>query len=298
MAAIISTAASAVRMNAKAAGIKTGAGSRAAFLSRKAARSVAAVAATRKVATRAIITETTAESSADSAELYKEFERLLVDYQFSYKVGDRVTGKVFHCDAKGAWVDIGAKAAALCPGSVPPRLRRAARSKRDDIALAGPKTGKGRWRTHEDPHLLFAEELREQAADCKPHGGTRSSAEFVSERKGRLIRLDAHRPVGKRLSPTLRGISSPDQQAGMHKAPPGRRSSPDLCCRFPSFPRRTRQTKFGTWEAINTSTVQRHSKFRVILPYRYSSYRFSRSPRGPHHSLVTVVILCSILFAC
>lgn len=117
MAAIISTAASAVRMNAKAAGITTGAGSRAAFLSRKAARSVAAVAATRKVATRAIITETTAESSADSAELYKEFERLLVDYQFSYKVGDRVTGKVFHCDAKGAWVDIGAKAAALCPGS-------------------------------------------------------------------------------------------------------------------------------------------------------------------------------------
>ena len=117
MAAIISTAASAVRMNAKAAGIKTGAGSRAAFLSRKAARSVAAVAATRKVATRAIITETTAESSADSAELYKEFERLLVDYQFSYQVGDRVTGKVFHCDAKGAWVDIGAKAAALCPGS-------------------------------------------------------------------------------------------------------------------------------------------------------------------------------------
>jgi len=117
MTAIISTAASAVRMNAKAAAIKTGAGSRAAFLSRKAARSVAAVAATRKVATRAIITETTAESSADSAELYKEFERLLVDYQFSYKVGDRVTGKVFHCDAKGAWVDIGAKAAALCPGS-------------------------------------------------------------------------------------------------------------------------------------------------------------------------------------
>lgn len=28
-----------------------------------------------------------------------------------------MTGKVFHCDAKGAWVDIGAKAAALCPGS-------------------------------------------------------------------------------------------------------------------------------------------------------------------------------------
>ena len=117
MAAIVSTAATAVRVNAKAAGIKTTGSSRAAFLSRKAARSVAAVAATRKVATRAVVTETTAESSADSAELYKEFERLLVDYQFSYKVGDRVTGKVFHCDAKGAWVDIGAKAAALCPGS-------------------------------------------------------------------------------------------------------------------------------------------------------------------------------------
>jgi len=117
MAAIVSSAATAVRVNAKAAGIKTTGSSRAAFLSRKAARSVAAVAATRKVATRAVVTETTAESSADSAELYKEFERLLVDYQFSYKVGDRVTGKVFHCDAKGAWVDIGAKAAALCPGS-------------------------------------------------------------------------------------------------------------------------------------------------------------------------------------
>jgi len=117
MAAIVSTAATAVRVNAKAAGINTTGSSRAAFLSRKAARSVAAVAATRKVATRAVVTETTAESSADSAELYKEFERLLVDYQFSYKVGDRVTGKVFHCDAKGAWVDIGAKAAALCPGS-------------------------------------------------------------------------------------------------------------------------------------------------------------------------------------
>ena len=114
MAAIVSTAVTAVRVNAKAAGIKTTGSSRAAFLSRKAARSVAA---TRKVTTRAVVTETTAESSADSAELYKEFDRLLSDYQFSYKVGDRVTGKVFHCDAKGAWVDIGAKAAALCPGS-------------------------------------------------------------------------------------------------------------------------------------------------------------------------------------
>ena len=24
---------------------------------------------------------------------------------------------MFHCDAKGAWVDIGAKAAAVCPGT-------------------------------------------------------------------------------------------------------------------------------------------------------------------------------------
>ena len=71
-------------------------------------------APSRSVAARAI-TETVAESQGADSALYDEFKKLLVDYEFSYKVGDRVSGKVFHCDAKGAWVDIGAKAAALCP---------------------------------------------------------------------------------------------------------------------------------------------------------------------------------------
>ena len=71
---------------------------------------------TRSVAARAI-TETVAESQGADSALYDEFKKLLVDYEFSYKVGDRVSGKVFHCDSKGAWVDIGAKAAALCPAS-------------------------------------------------------------------------------------------------------------------------------------------------------------------------------------
>ena len=73
-------------------------------------------APSRSVAARAI-TETVAESQGADSALYDEFKKLLVDYEFSYKVGDRVSGKVFHCDSKGAWVDIGAKAAALCPGS-------------------------------------------------------------------------------------------------------------------------------------------------------------------------------------
>ena len=73
-------------------------------------------APSRSVAARAI-TETVAESQGADSALYDEFKKLLVDYEFSYKVGDRVCGKVFHCDSKGAWVDIGAKAAALCPAS-------------------------------------------------------------------------------------------------------------------------------------------------------------------------------------
>ena len=73
-------------------------------------------APSRSVATR-VITETVAESQGADSALYDEFKKLLVDYEFSYKVGDRVSGKVFHCDSKGAWVDIGAKAAALCPAS-------------------------------------------------------------------------------------------------------------------------------------------------------------------------------------
>jgi hypothetical protein len=84
------------------------------FAKRCETRKLAAQAATRSVQARAI-TEVTAEAADANSALYDEFKKLLVDYEFSYKVGDRVSGKVFHCDAKGAWVDIGAKAAALCP---------------------------------------------------------------------------------------------------------------------------------------------------------------------------------------
>ena len=84
------------------------------FAKRCETRKLAAQAATRSVQARAI-TEVTADAADANSALYDEFKKLLVDYEFSYKVGDRVSGKVFHCDAKGAWVDIGAKAAALCP---------------------------------------------------------------------------------------------------------------------------------------------------------------------------------------
>jgi small subunit ribosomal protein S1 len=68
-----------------------------------------------RVVTARAITQTVAETPNANAALYDQFKALLVDYEFSYKIGDRVSGKVFHCDSKGAWVDIGAKAAALCP---------------------------------------------------------------------------------------------------------------------------------------------------------------------------------------
>jgi len=77
-------------------------------------RSVAAKAQ-RQV--HAIVAEEVESEAATEGVTYEDFARLLVDYQFNYKVGDKITGKVFRCDGKGAWVDIGAKAAALCPGS-------------------------------------------------------------------------------------------------------------------------------------------------------------------------------------
>ena len=63
----------------------------------------------------------TTASSSDSLEelnthdLYKRFDQLLTRYAYSYKQGDRVKGVVFRVDQRGAYVDIGAKAAAVCP---------------------------------------------------------------------------------------------------------------------------------------------------------------------------------------
>ena len=139
-------------------------------------------APSRSVAARAI-TETVAESQGADSALYDEFKKLLVDYEFSYKVGDRVSGKVFHCDSKGAWVDIGAKAAALCPASESSlaEVRNVSTRKRDsdflrarandgEVAtlavpafaraasaaralLEGRRRNGQRWRAHHCPHL-------------------------------------------------------------------------------------------------------------------------------------------------
>ena len=75
-----------------------------------------AVHAHRRVSSQAIVAEEilTRSDGAD-ATLYQEFSQLLDKYQFAFKVGDKITGKVFHTDAKGALVDIGAKALAMCP---------------------------------------------------------------------------------------------------------------------------------------------------------------------------------------
>lgn len=44
---------------------------------------------------------------------YEDFARLLEKYDFKFGVGDKVVGSVFNVDNKGAFVDIGAKAAAF-----------------------------------------------------------------------------------------------------------------------------------------------------------------------------------------
>lgn len=46
--------------------------------------------------------------------LYQHFEKLLQKRQYGYKQGDKVLGTVFQVDERNAYVDIGAKASALC----------------------------------------------------------------------------------------------------------------------------------------------------------------------------------------
>lgn len=55
------------------------------------------------------------EDELNPHDLYKHFDRLLSQYQYKYKQGDRVKGKVFRVDQRAAYVDIGAKATASCP---------------------------------------------------------------------------------------------------------------------------------------------------------------------------------------
>ena len=55
------------------------------------------------------------EDEPNPHDLYKRFDRLLSQYEYSYKQGDRVKGTVFRVDQRAAYVDIGAKASASCP---------------------------------------------------------------------------------------------------------------------------------------------------------------------------------------
>ena len=59
--------------------------------------------------------EVDASQELNTHELYKRFEYLLSKHAYSYKQGDRVKGTVFRVDQRGAYIDIGAKAAATCP---------------------------------------------------------------------------------------------------------------------------------------------------------------------------------------
>lgn len=70
--------------------------------------------ATSAVVRRAIMSEEI-RVSGENAEQYAEFANLLDQYQYNYKIGDVISGTVKACDAKGAWVEIGAKSEALCP---------------------------------------------------------------------------------------------------------------------------------------------------------------------------------------
>ena len=55
------------------------------------------------------------EDELNPHDLYKRFDRLLSQYEYSYKQGDKVKGTVFRVDQRAAYVDIGAKASASCP---------------------------------------------------------------------------------------------------------------------------------------------------------------------------------------
>ena len=56
-----------------------------------------------------------ASGELNTHDLYKRFDHLLNQYAYSYKQGDRVKGTVFRVDQRGAYVDVGAKASAVCP---------------------------------------------------------------------------------------------------------------------------------------------------------------------------------------
>mmetsp|Transcript_7807 Transcript_7807/g.23224 ORF Transcript_7807/g.23224 Transcript_7807/m.23224 type:complete len:360 (-) Transcript_7807:98-1177(-) len=76
-------------------------------------KSVKPVSSRKSVGVRAVITEPVASSENKAA--YDDFSDMLNDYLVDYKVGDKIMGKVSAMNTKGAYVDIGGKAPALCP---------------------------------------------------------------------------------------------------------------------------------------------------------------------------------------
>eukprot|EP00242_Pyramimonas_sp_CCMP2087_P015835 CAMPEP_0198211368 /NCGR_PEP_ID=MMETSP1445-20131203/23420_1 /TAXON_ID=36898 /ORGANISM="Pyramimonas sp., Strain CCMP2087" /LENGTH=383 /DNA_ID=CAMNT_0043885613 /DNA_START=83 /DNA_END=1234 /DNA_ORIENTATION=- len=52
---------------------------------------------------------------AEAKPSYEDFNIMLDKYDFAFAVGDKVVGNVFNIDQRGAYVDIGAKAAAFLP---------------------------------------------------------------------------------------------------------------------------------------------------------------------------------------
>eukprot|EP00898_Chlorokybus_atmophyticus_P007617 jgi/Chlat1/7857/Chrsp66S07290 len=83
---------------------------------------VAAVTATKPAPGRSLVDEV--ERRVERAEAsplegvpfgYKDFEAALSKFDFKFKSGDKVKGTIFKVDNKGAYADVGAKAAAFCP---------------------------------------------------------------------------------------------------------------------------------------------------------------------------------------
>lgn len=72
------------------------------------------VAAMEEVGTEVSVT---LDEELDKESMYKRFDELLANFDFVYKPGDKVTGVIFRVDARGAYVDIGAKGAAFMPAA-------------------------------------------------------------------------------------------------------------------------------------------------------------------------------------
>mmetsp|Transcript_14545 Transcript_14545/g.31160 ORF Transcript_14545/g.31160 Transcript_14545/m.31160 type:complete len:384 (-) Transcript_14545:249-1400(-) len=64
-----------------------------------------------------VATATTTTAASADKPTYDDFSRLLEQYDFKFNVGDKIVGNVFNIDQRGAYVDIGAKAAAFLPTS-------------------------------------------------------------------------------------------------------------------------------------------------------------------------------------